>query len=92
MDDEETRICEEKAGGDRLVSECDCRCGEESASTKCANETMSKLRSAAYGRVKFKGKVAGGLTEGVTNVGVKLVQLAYLRPPVYGYDKATGRR
>ncbi len=53
---------------------------------------MAKLRSAAYGKVKFKGKLAGGFTEGVTNVGVKLVQLAYLRPPVYGYDKGVGRR
>ena len=51
-------------------------------------EMTSRFRKAAYGRVKGK---PGVLNTGA-NVGVKIVQLVYLRPGIWGYDKARGKK
>jgi hypothetical protein len=48
---------------------------------------MSRLQKAAYGK-DIKG--AGGIINAGSRIGVKIVQLVYLRPPIYGYKKAVG--
>ena len=51
----------------------------------------SRFRKAAYGKPKdIKG--AGKLINVGSRIGTKIVQVVYLRPEVWGYDKAMGRR
>lgn len=52
---------------------------------------MVNIRKAAYGKPKnIKG--AGKVLNAGARIGTKIVQLVYIRPGVYGYDKARGNR
>jgi hypothetical protein len=46
----------------------------------------NKLSRAAYGKPKSASK---GIINTGANVGVKIVQLVYLRPALYGYKAAS---
>ena len=42
----------------------------------------------AYGKLKKRV----GIVDGLSDFGVKVVQVVYLRPPGYGYKKGRGKK